>query len=163
MIRVLAWMIRAPKLQIERSLCSIEVNYARKVMLKFVQKELVEDLTEAKEKGTGRFRKLAPVVDEDGIWRVGERLINFVPFTFDAKLPAILPTHSRVTQLIMQEAHVFAHGGQDATLCRFRSQGYWAVRAGVVAKKVKNSCVPCRKVDPKLLQQVMGRFPKDKL
>ena len=163
MIRVLAWMIRAPKLQIEKSLSSIEVNNARQVMLKFAQKELIEELTEAKEKGTGRFRKLAPVVDEEGIWRVGSRLKNFVPFTFDAKLPAILPPDSRITLLIMHEAHVFAHGGQDATLCRFRSQGYWTVRGGVVAKKVKNSCVPCRKMDPKLLQQVMGSFPKDKL
>ena len=163
MIRVLAWMIRAPKLQIEKSLSSIEVNNARQVILKFAQKELIEELTEAKEKGTGRFRKLAPVVDEEGIWRVGSRLKNFVPFTFDAKLPAILPPDSRITLLIMHEAHVFAHGGQDATLCRFRSQGYWTVRGGVVAKKVKNSCVPCRKMDPKLLQQVMGSFPKDKL
>ena len=163
MIRVLAWMVRAPKLQLERSLSSVEVSFAREVMVKFAQKELVEELKEASEKGTGRFRKLAPVVDLDGIWKVGSRLKNFVPFTFDGKLPAILPPDSRITLLIMKEAHVFAHGGQDATLSRFRSQGFWTVRGGVVAKKVKNQCVPCRKADPKLLQQVMGSFPEDKL
>ena len=48
-------------------------------------------------------------------------------------------------------------------LSRFQSQGYWTVRSGVVAKKVKNSCVLCLKVDPKLLEQVMGSFPNDML
>ena len=160
MVRVLAWMIRAPKLQPERSLELVEVSAARKVLLKFVQKDLVEQLKQASESGTGRFRKLAPVEDEEGVWRVGSRLKNFVPFTFDAKLPAILPHDSRVTQLIMREAHLFGHGGQDATVARFRSQGFWAVKAGVIAKRVKNSCVPCRKVGPKMLQQVMGSLPE---
>ena len=91
---------------------------------------------------------------------MGSRLKNFVPFTFDAKLPAIVPPDCKITQLIMKEAHNFGHGGQDATVARFRSQGFWTVKAGNVAKKTKNHCVPCRKVDAKLLGQVMGNLPE---
>lgn len=98
--------------------------------------------------------------DVDGLWRVGSRMKNRIPFTFDAKLPVILPTKSRMTMLVMRDAHLFHHGGQDATLARFRSQGFWTVKAGIVAKKVKSSCVPCRKIDPKLMQQVMGSVPE---
>ena len=39
---------------------------ARKLLLKFAQKEIVPELKEA-ESGKGRFRRLAPVLDEDGL------------------------------------------------------------------------------------------------
>ena len=159
MLRVLVWMIRAPRLQPAKSLESVEIMLARNVLVKLVQKELVDELKQASEKGVGRFRKLAPVEDSDGLWRVGSRMKNRIPFTFDAKLPVIVPTKSKVTMLIMKDAHLFNHGGVDAMLARFRSQGFWAVKAASVAKKAKYSCVPCRKVDPKLMQQVMGSVP----
>ena len=72
MLRVLAWMVKAPKLNVEKSLEYIEFSFARTVMVKLVLKELVGELKVASEKGTGRFRKLAPVQDDDGLWRVQE-------------------------------------------------------------------------------------------
>ena len=39
--------------------------------------------------------------------------------------------------------------------------GYWTTRGGQLAKNVRNSCIPCRKNDPKLLTQVMGEFPPE--
>ena len=66
---------------------------------------------------------LAPVKDDDGVWRVGSRLRNFVPFTHDGKMPKILPTHHQVTRLIMQTAHQFSHAGLDGSLSRFYAKG----------------------------------------
>ena len=163
MVRVLAWMLRVCCKLKPVSLTSKEVQGARTKLVKFAQKDMVVELSEASVKGTGRFRKLAPVLDQDGIWRVGGRLKNFVPFTFDAKLPAILPPDSRITLMVMIEAHRSSHGGQDKTLSRFRSDGFWTLRGGHMAKKVSNSCVPCRKVDPVKLQQPMGEFPEGML
>ena len=98
------------------------------------------------------------------VWRVGARLKNHVPFTFDNKLPVILPPDHRVTRLIMEDSHRFHHGGQDSTLNRFRTMGYWTVRGGHLAKSVKKSCVPCRKVDAKNdIAQPMGPFPAEVL
>ena len=156
-----AWMQRPVCKSKPESLTSEEVNCAKIDLVKFSQKGIVKELTEAAEEGKGRFRKLAPVVDQDGVWRVGSRLKNHVPFTLDGKLPAILPPDSRITLLIMRESHQFAHRGQDGTLSRFRSQGFWTVRGGQIAKQVKNKCVPCRKVDPQKLTQQMGEFPED--
>ena len=156
--RMLRWlckeMLGCPILRIE------EIHAAKKKLIRFAQKDLVVELKKAIE-GKGRFRKLAPMLDSEGIFRVGSRLVHFVPFTFDGKLPAILPPDSRITLLIMEEAHKFAHTGIDRTLSRFRSQGFWTVGGARVAKKVKNACVPCRKVDPKVLCQPMGEFPED--
>ena len=79
-----------------------ELKTAKLGLIKFSQQSMVEDLKQAAEKRTGRYRKLAPMVDEDGVWRVGTRLINHVPFTFDGKLPILLPPDHRLTLLLME-------------------------------------------------------------
>ena len=132
-------------------------------MIKYAQKSSVKELQQASSEGKGRYRKLAPVLDDNGIWRVGSRMRNFVPFTFDGKLPAIIPNSHTITKLIMRECHLFGHYGQDGTLSRFRSQGFWTTAGGQLAKKVKNQCVPCRKMNHITLQQPMGEIPEDRL
>ena len=165
-MRILARMLRLlkgePSEQVQLS--AVEVKEAKARLIKFAQKGMVKELQEAWDKGTGRYRKLAPMVDEAGVWRVGSRLKNFVPFTFDAKMPILLPPDHRITLLIMQTSHQFSHLGQDGTLSRFRAQGFWTIRAGHLAKKVKSHCVPCRKNDPKTrLNQPMGDFSPEML
>ena len=84
-----------------------------------------------------------------------------VPFTLDHQLPVLLPPDHRITSLVMEEAHQFSHLGQDGTLGRFRASGYWTVRGGQLAKKVKQACIPCRKNSKRTLNQVMGDFPPE--
>ena len=133
------------------------------MLVKEAQKEIASELAEAADSGKGRFRKLAPMKDEDGVYRVGSRLRNFVPFTKDTKMPKILPTNHPMTILIMRNAHEFAHTGQDGTLSRFYAKGYWAIRAGHVAKKVKNDCVPCRKFARLTISQPLGELSFERL
>ena len=162
LLRVFCWILRLATSGGERTsiLSSAELQKAKTTMIKYVQKDMVIELSQAKEKGVGRYRKLAPICDDDGVWRVGSRLQNFVPFTRDNKMPAILPPTHRVTFLIMRDAHLFAHAGHDGTLSRFHINGYWTVRAGHLARNVKNQCVPCRKVDRVTLSQAMGDIPE---
>ena len=134
-----------------------EVKHSKLTIVKHAQKEIYSELSNDK----GRFKKLAPTLDDDGVWRVGSRMKYRVPFTKDSKMPKILPTHHKVTLLIMQFSHAFSHAGQDGTLSRFRLLGYWAVRAGVVAKKVKDHCVTCRKMFKILLEQPLGQYPDE--
>ena len=103
-------------------------------LVKMAQEEMLDELKKGSD-GSGRYCKLAPECDENGVWRVGSRMKNFVPFTFDKKLPIILPHDSRLTALIMEDAHKFCHGGQDSTLSRFRSEGFWTLKGGCLAKK----------------------------
>ena len=169
MIRVLAWMLRAPDVIIKKkqftpnSLSSAELNIAKQMLIKYSQKELHTELKNAVENGKGKYRRLAPVIDKKEIWRVGARVKNHVPFTFDSQMPVILPPNHRFTLLAMEESHRFSHSGQDGTVSRFRARGYWTVRAGVIAKTVKNACVPCRKVTGKTLTQLSGEIPADRI
>ena len=164
--RVVAWMLRLGWRKGEDRSVPLEheeVKGARCLLVKFAQEDIKEELEEAIQNGKGRFRKLAPVLDENGIYRVGSRMQNIVPFTLDAKLPKILPHNHPITKLIMRDSHNFCHAGHDGTLSRFRAQGYWAVKAGCLAKKTRSECIPCRKIDRILLSQPLGGFPADRL
>ena len=161
MIRILAWILRmgtpyAPP-------TAKQLQHAKQLLLKFAQKEIVNELKQAADTGKGRFRRLAPTIDDDGIWRVGSRIRQHVPFTFDSKLPIILPTKHLITLHIMRMSHNHSHVASDGTLCRFRMEAFWAVRAGVIAKKVADACVDCRKKSGKTLSQPLGEIPADQL
>ena len=138
-----------------------ELKQAKIQLVKFAQQGIADELKDAVDNGKGRFRRLAPEVDGDGVYRVGSRLKNHVPFTLDHQLPVLLPPDHRITSLVMEEAHQFSHLGQDGTLGRFRASGYWTVRGGQLAKKVKQACIPCRKNSKRTLNQVMGDFPPE--
>ena len=163
-VRVLCWILRLATSGGDKSciLSSAELLKAKTTVIKHAQKDMAVELLLAKDKGAGRYRKLAPSCDDDGVWRVGSRLRNFVPFTSDNKMPVILPPKNRITLLIMREAHQFAHTGQDGTLCRFHYNGYWTIGAGHLARSIKKQCVPCRKLDKVTLSQAMGNIPEER-
>ena len=151
----------------DREILCDDMEQARLFCERECQNELLADLCSSvdpvasKRKAKhGRFRRLAPVWDEkDKIWRVGERMAEQVPFTWDQKLPIILPTHHPFTMLNMLEAHRQGHLGVAGTLCKFRRR-YWTPQGGKVAKKVRNLCTKCRRVDLKHVDQKMGPIPK---
>ncbi len=159
-MRVLAWMLRVAVKKVEsKSISAKELKEAKYMLIKHSQCEIIPELKRAVEHGKGRYRKLAPVVDEDNIWRVGSRMKNHVPFTLDSELPVILSPKHRYTLLAMKDSHEFNHSGQDGTVSRFRMCGNWTIGAGRIAKAIKNSCVDCRKVSGKTLSQLCGEFP----
>ena len=161
MVRVLSWWSRVLVKEVPAEvLVASELAHSK---MKYAQKDIADQLSDASTNGKGPYRKLAPSIDEQGVWRVGSRMKNFVPFTVDSKMPVIIPYDHRITKLIMREAHQFAHPGQDGTLSRFRANGYWTTRGGQLAKKVKFECVPCRKEDHVKLQQPMGDLPEARL
>ena len=99
MVRVWGWILHL--------LISDEIKQAKIVIVIRIE------LSESADFGTGHFRKLAPTLDDDGVWRVGSRMKNRVPFTHDSKMPKILPTRHKITLLIMRFCHEFSHAGQD--------------------------------------------------
>ena len=159
-VRVLSWMLRIKVREKQSYLTVAELTRARKCLIQHAQLKLKTEL-EHGAAGKGRFRKLAPVKD-DGLWRVGSRLRQHVPFTNDLKMPVIIP-RDRLALLLMEYCHKNSHAGQDGTLCRFRMEGFWMVRAGQLAKQVVKSCVPCRKVRKVMMEHVMGEIPRERL
>ena len=167
-VRVFAWILRFLDSWFQfcatasNSLDAGELSRARTILIKYSQRKLVPELEKAANAGKGKFRKLAPVLDEDGVWRVGSRM-RVVPFTLDAKLPALLPHEHHITQLIMRQAHQHSHVAQDGTVARFRALGYWTARCGHLAKSAVDKCVPCRKMNQRRLNQQMGEIPEERL
>ena len=160
-VRVLAWILRYVHcLHVRRigPLDADELAQAKLMLIKFSQREILPEAQKAK----GRFIRLCPSIDNDGVVRVGSRM-RVVPFTLDAQLPALLPHTHRITHLIMLEAHNHSHLRQDGTVARFRCLGFWTVRCGNVAKRIVDKCVTCRTLDNRLLQQQMGDIPDERL
>ena len=160
-VRVLAWILRYVDCRYIRRIGPLdadELAQAKLILIKFSQKEIVPEV----QKATGRFIKLCPIIDKDGVVRIGSRM-RVVPFTLDAKLPALLPHKHRITHLLMLKAHNHSHLRQDGTVARFRSLGFWTIRCGNIAKRIVDKCVTCRKLDNRLLQQQMGEISEERL
>ena len=118
---------------------------------------MVGDSSRDKKARTGRFKQLAPWKDQDGVWRVGGRNRLTVPYTSDGKPAILLPEGWRYTYLAMLAAHNKAHPGVQQTVVQYRQDGWWSVRAGILAKGIKQKCVRCRYLDMPAMSQTMGQ------
>ncbi|KMQ82760.1 integrase core domain protein [Lasius niger] len=86
--------------------------------------------------------KLSPFIDGKGILRVGGRLRN-ASLSYDEKHPAILPSESYLTRLIIEASHRRTlHGGVQSTLGLLR-QRHWIPRGRTRVKEVIHRCVTC--------------------
>ena len=146
-----------------------EILKAKSTWIRFGQRNMEKDLGESvvhikgKSVVDSRYKRLAPFKDTDDIWRVGIRVREFVPFTEDNKPPALLPRESKLTHILMREAHETRHSGVSSTVGQFRLNGFWVPQANRLAKKVKQQCIMCRRLDLQPIKQIMGSVPKERL
>ena len=82
--------------------------------------------------------RLAPLIDEDGILRVGGR-VERGPFDRDRKHPIILP-NSTQCDLIITDIHTnLAHSSTERTLAEFRNH-HWGLGIRRTIRRVLSSC-----------------------
>ena len=104
---------------------------------------------------SSRLGSLRPVL-EDGVLRVGGRLQKAVVLSWDEKHPMILPKHHHVSQLIVRHYHEFAaHSGREQTLCELQRM-FWFIGGRSLVKKIIRSCIKCRRMNAKPMEQFMG-------
>ncbi|XP_075990311.1 uncharacterized protein LOC142985958 [Anticarsia gemmatalis] len=109
-------------------------------------------------KKTSKIKSLDPYLDEHGVLRVGGRLRN-ADLTENSKHPIILGRNSKLTSLIVAEAHTKTlHGGTQLMLTYLRSK-YWILRAKALVKNYVHRCLICAKLNAKIRTQVMGDLP----
>lgn len=102
--------------------------------------------------------KLNPFVDKHGILRVGGRLQHSY-LQEEAKHPAIIPQNSRLSQLLIDEAHLLTlHGGARLTLATLR-QRFWIIGGNKTIKKHLRQCVTCCRHKGQNQTQIMGNLP----
>ena len=104
-----------------------------------------------------------PMLDGEGIPRVGGRLEN-AAISYDNKHQIILPyRHHVVTNLIIQKYHQEAgHLGQEYVLSSLR-QRYWIIKGRSAVRRVLSECFLCRKLGAARGEQLMGNLPKERL
>lgn len=135
------------------------LDQTKTILAKDAQKSITSELQST---NNGKYKQLKPTKDREGLWVIGERVLQHNPLS-TCRPQILLPTNHEYTRLIMKEAHEKGgHRGRDATLARFR-QTYWTPQGSKVAKALKNSCQLCRVRDPVLLKQAMGQLPIDRL
>nr|XP_026498852.1 uncharacterized protein LOC113402757 [Vanessa tameamea] len=84
-------------------------------------------------------------------------------YTSTAKHPIILPDHSRLTDLIIDQAHITTlHGGPRLTLSFIR-ENYWILSGKRTVKRQLRQCIKCRRFSPKHQQQIMADLPRDRV
>ena len=108
---------------------------------------------------TSAIAKLEPCLEDDtSILRVGGRLKN-ASIPFEAKHPAILPSHHHITCLIIRHYHFrLGHAGPEQVLAEVR-QRYWILRGCTTTRRVLRSCLGCAKLTAKPQHQQMAHLP----
>lgn len=115
------------------------------------------------------LQKLAPFLQdtkmhnkEIKLLRVGGRLSN-APIPYDARFPALLPKEHRFVKLYIEHLHrSHLHAGPKVLLGILR-QKLWITNAREIVRKVVRNCVHCFHYKPKLMGQIMGNLPVDRL
>ena len=111
----------------------------------------------------GRFYKLDPFIDANGILRVGGRLRRS-SMPFDVKHPIILPRNSHVTNLIIQHYHEkIAHQGRGFTINEIRSNGFWIIGVSKAVASYIYKCVTCRRLRGNSQHQKMADLPEKRI
>lgn len=126
------------------------------------------DRTTAKKKKDGikpisALYRLDPYVDNDGIMRIGGRIMRAdVPSR--VKHPVIMPRNAHLTTLLVRNKHAQVdHMGRGITHNELRQTGYWVIGGSSAVSRVISKCVTCRKLRGSLQQQKMSDLPKDRL
>ena len=107
--------------------------------------------------------RLNPVLDEEGIIRVGGRLQRS-DFDLSERNPILVPGNHHIAKLLVLNFHKMTrHQGRHITEGAIRSAGFWITGAKRLVSSVIYKCVNCRRGHGKLLTQKMADLPAIRL
>ncbi|XP_045537342.1 uncharacterized protein LOC106718523 [Papilio machaon] len=113
-------------------------------------------------KPTSHLKTLNPFLDKERVIRVGGRL-RHANLSEDSKHPIILDSKSKLTALIVADAHrKTLHGGLQLMLSYLRTK-YWIIRAKSIVKSHIFKCLICAKLRAKTRSQLMGDLPSQRV
>merc|ERR1712101_27707 len=98
---------------------------------------------------------------EGGMWVTKGRLGKGLPKILGVEKLPILLSSSRLSELIMIEAHLENHDGAPGTLARSRTRA-WIHKGRYLARKVASRCVHCRAAAARIQEQRMGPLPEER-
>ena len=139
-----------------------EMKSADLCLLKFTQRQSFSALIKQIERGSKisnalcpkSLKRLNPCV-LGGVLRVGGRIKN-AQIEFESRHPAILPSKSHFTSLVIRHYHELAgHGGIQHT-CSALKERFWIQNYSSAVKNVLSNCSICKRQVAPLEKQVMA-------
>ncbi|XP_033244022.1 uncharacterized protein LOC117186833 [Drosophila miranda] len=149
------------------TLCAEELTHARTIILRTIQQvEFTAELKQFQRYKTvdrkSSIISLSPFLGDDGLIRVGGRLEEAL-LPYNAKHPVLLPYNDPIVKMILRELHEEnMHCGAQALRAIARQQ-YWIINDKTMARSIIHSCVRCTKARPKLMHQIMGNLPAQRV
>ena len=170
LVRSVAWIMKFKKILQNRnvtnkSITCIDFKEAESNIVVYLQNQLyreeilaLENKLEIKRKST--LKNLDPILYTE--LRVGGRLKNFEK-DLNSRHPIILPNKSHVTELIIKSTHEkIGHMGRSHTLATLREK-YWVIKGNSSVRRVLRTCITCKKIQGRPLQQKMAELPNERL
>ena len=112
---------------------------------------------------TSPAHRLKPILDGDGVLRVGGRLPQ-ADLPYAVKHPVLLPRKTHLTNLVIRPFQERSgHQGRSRTHAEIRPSGFWIVNGSSLVGHHISKCVICRKLRAAPQQQLMAELPKDRL
>ncbi|XP_071954151.1 uncharacterized protein [Antedon mediterranea] len=139
-----------------------DIYEAERYWIKTVQRPIRDLKIKTPVAFTNKYGSLGPMIDNDGIVVVGERIKNHVHFSYNNKLVPLLPTDHTFSKLYTEKVHKLSHSGVSATMAKVRAK-YWIIRLRRIVSSVRNKCMGCRRLEGKVQEQIMGSLPIQKL
>ncbi|XP_062557996.1 uncharacterized protein LOC134222870 [Armigeres subalbatus] len=103
--------------------------------------------------------KMNPVLDTEGILRVGGRLQQAEFVSFDMKHPVILPKDRAITNMLILQYHEkFGHANRE-TVCNELRQRFYIPKVRQAIRQAVNKCMWCRVNRCKPLTPMMAPLP----
>lgn len=145
-----------------------EIHKASNYWFSIIQREHFPDelkllkTTSKRISNSSKLSSLNPIIDEDGILRVGGRQQKS-NFSYNSRHPIILDSKHPLTKLMIRSEHErLLHGGAllvSSSLFR----NYHIVGGQRAIRSVVRSCVTCRRQAPKPRPQLMGQLPLQRI
>nr|XP_049696300.1 uncharacterized protein LOC126054500 [Helicoverpa armigera] len=171
LIRVLARVLRFVKNcrsnRLRGPLEVSELESAHNVAIKLAQKDSFPIELEQLGKGKCLNHKAAltslnPFLDENGIIRVGGRIVSS-SYQYDKRHPILLHASHFFTKLIFKQEHLrLLHAGPQHLLASIRER-YWPVGGRALARRAARECVICRRFNAHTMDNIMGNLPADRV
>ncbi|XP_070854707.1 uncharacterized protein [Drosophila suzukii] len=129
-----------------RGLTFEEIKAARIICIKHAQRCFDEDyqllLAKKPLRNRSQLVKLAPIIDENDLLRVGGRL-HQSQLSREAKHPVLLPKTQRISKLILEHEHrVNLHPGVSSLFVIVR-QRFWIIGARNLIRRITHDCLSC--------------------
>lgn len=138
-----------------------EKGEALKLIIKREQERVYAKELKGNAKGS-EIESLRPTKDEQGILRVGGRL-KHAACPYEMRAPLIIPPKSRLSKLLITDAHERTHHGHVQVMMQFLRNRYWIPRLRQELRVFVQNCVRCVRFEHPLGTQLMASLPYDRV